>query len=392
MEAFRKAYPSINLEIVPKFEDQKLLTAVAAKQVPDLLWVDRLAVSSWAARGALSPLDDLVQKDRFDLNRYYESAVREARYQEKLYAVPQFMDVRALYVNLDALKEINVDGSKLDTGNWDQLADYGKQLTKRSGDKVDRWGFDPKLPGFLWIWGWGNGGEFISQDGKKVSYNDAKVVEALDWGTKSFEAQGGYKAYEAVGTTWKADEQFARGQVAMTMYENLMLGIIARIAPTLNFTVMPIKKRGGADPVSFTGGLSWTIPTGAKDPEAAWVFIRFMDDIETWMIGANATKEFRKKSNSPYTPSLTANKEADRLQIEKVYEPIAPQFDAAVKLWPQLMEQSRGRPIALSPVGKQLSDILDENAKAALRGEQPARAALDRANERAQQAIDSFKP
>ncbi len=398
VDAFKKAYPSIKLDIVPKVDDQKILTGAASKQLPDLLWLDRTTLSSWAARGVLKPLDAYIQRDAFDLGRFNASAVSEVQYNAKTYGIPQFMTVRPLYVNTDALKEAGMDATQLDTGNWDKLTDVGTQLTKRSGDKVDRWGFDPKVytqtgGGFLYLWGLGNGGAFLSSDGKKATFNDPKIVEALDWGVKSYAAQGGFTPYQAVSSTWQNDEQFARGQVAMTLYENWMLGIIARVAPNLNFTVLPVKKRAGSDPISFTSGNAWTITASAKDPDAAWEFIKFMNDLNTWQIGANAVKEYQKTNGKPYIPTLTGDKAADQMQIEKVYEPIAPKFDSAIKLFPQLLDTSLQSPISASPVSRQLDDDLgNEGTKPALSGGKSAKEALDRANDKAQKDIDSFKP
>jgi len=392
VDAFRKAYPTIKLEVVPEYDDQKLLTAAASKQLPDLLWIDRFAISGWAARGVLTPLDEMVTGSEFDTTRFYEAALREATYDGKLYGIPQFMDVRPLYVNNDALMEIGVDPATLDTSNWDQLSEYGAKLVKRTGDKVDRWGLDHKTQdNYLWLWGRGNGGSFMSEDGQQATFSDPKNVEALDWALKAYEAQGGFQSYEAVRTTWQGDEQFARGQVAMTLYENWMMGIVARVAPTLNFSLLPVKQRGGTGSVSFTGGRAWAIPQGAKDPEAAWEFIKFMTALETWQIGANAVKASQTQQGRPYIPSLTADKTADQMQIEQLYTPINPNVDAAVALLPQLLEQSENRQISNSPVSNQLNDIMDQTGiDPALRKEKSPQESLDEANTKAQEAIDTF--
>ncbi|MDQ3466791.1 MAG: extracellular solute-binding protein, partial [Chloroflexota bacterium] len=251
--------------------------------------------------------------------------------------------------------------------------------------------FDPKHYDFFWMWGAGNGGTFISDDAQEVSFNDPKLVEALDWGVKAYDAQGGFPSFDAFRTTFQGNEEFARGQVAMICYENWMLGIVARVAPALNFALLPVKERNGDGLVSFTGGFSWAIPTDAKDPEAAWEFIKFMNADETWLIGANAVKEARVAAGQVYIPALTANRTADQLQIDQVYEPISPQFDAAVNLFPQLIEASPNRPVSKSPVGGQLQDVLTQDGVLpALRGELSAEDALNQANDAAQDAIDSF--
>lgn len=391
VNAFKEAFPSITLEIVPEYDDQKLLTAAASGELPDLLWVDRFKISSYASRGVLTPLNDLVEGSEFDLGRFYEAAIEEATYDGQIYGIPQFMDVRPLFVNLDALAEIGVTPEQIDTANWDQLAEYGAKLTQRDGDQVRRWGFDPKIYDFMWMWGAGNGGTFINDDGSEVTYDDPKLVDALAWGVATYEAQGGFSSYDAFRTTFQGNEEFARGQVAMIAYENWMMGIVAATTPDLNFAVLPVKERGGDGLVSFTGGFSWAIPTDAGDPEAAWEFIKFINADETWLIGANAVKAARQAENKPYIPTLTANKAADQLQIEQVYAPISPNFDAAVALFPQLLEQSTTRPVSESPVGGQLSDILrDEGVLPALRGDMSPEDALKQADGTAQDAIDSF--
>jgi len=392
IDAFKSAYPSIKLELVAQFDDQKLLTGFAAKQLPDILWMDRFKIGSWAARGVLQPIDDLVKQAGIDLSKYYPAAIEEASYNGKLYALPGFMDVRALYVNLDALKEIGQDPAGVNTGDWDQLNDLSAKLVKSDNGSVSRWGLDNKLQANnIWLWGAANGASFISDDGKTVTFNDPKVVDTLTWGVKNYEVQGGYASYSAVASTWQGDEQFARAQVAMTVYENWMLGIVASVAPKLNFQVMPVKKHGDDGMVSFSGGPAWCLPTGAANVEAAWTFIQYMDNLATWRVGAQAVKDYQHKAGGPYIPSLTANREADQMQIDELYESIGAQFDAAVKLWPQILDQSQNRPISKSPAAAQLDDILTtDGVKPALSKDKSPKDALDAANTAAQDAIDSL--
>lgn len=393
VNAFREAYPTIQLELVPEFDDQKLLTGFASRQLPDLLWMDRFRIASWAARGVLRPLDDLIAEAGIDTSKYYPAALDEVTYEGQIYGLPQFMDVRGLYVNLDALSDAGVDPTSLDTSDWDLLNQLGAQLVVRDGDRVDRWGFDNKLQaGHLWLWGTGNGGSFLGDDASDVTFNDPKVVEALDWGVRGYEEQGGFRLYESVATTWQGDEQFARGQVALTVYENWMLGILARVAPDLNFQVFPIQANGAPGQlVSFSGGPAWCIPNGANDPEAAFEFMKFMDSTETWRTGAAGVKAFNAENGRPYIPSITAIRDVDQMQIDEMYEPLGDQFDAAVQLWPQILEQSFVRPISKSPAGNQLNDILlQDGVLPALRGERSPEDALNRADEEAQAAIDSL--
>jgi multiple sugar transport system substrate-binding protein len=395
--AFQEAFPNVELEIVESFDEQKLLTAVASETVPDVLWLSRFETATWAARDVLMPLTDYIERDGYDTSVFYESALDESTYEDQIYGIPGGMDVRALFFNLDHLKEAGIDPATIDTSNWDQLNEFGAKLVKKEGDSFTRWGFDNKLPGRnFWLWGKANGGNFMNEDATEATFNDEKVVEALEWGVKTYDDQGGFQGYESFATTWQGDEQFARGQVAITLYEQWMMsGPIASVAPDLNFAVMPVRERGsGADgpTASFVGGNSWYIPAAAKNPDAAWEYIKFLHSVDTWRIGAEATKALRKEQGDrPYIPSLTGNKAADQMQIDEIYEPVGQAYDDAVKLFPQIMEESQNREIGKSPVAGQLEDIMaDEGVEPALRGEMSAADALDQANQSAQDAIDSM--
>ena len=394
--AFQEAYPNVELEIVDSYDEQKLLTAAASNTLPDLLWLSRFETATWAARGILQPLTDFIARDSYDTSVFYPWAIEEATWEGEIYGIPGSSDVRALYVNLDHLAEIGVDVESLDTSDWDALSDLGAQLVKTSGDQVERWGFDHKLQSnFIWLWGRGNGGHFMNEDGTEATFNDPPNVEALQWGVDASNAQGGHTKYEALATTFQGDEQFARGLVSMTLYEQWMLsGMIAVVAPDMNFRLLPIRERGSGPEgkmVSFSGGNGWYITKDAKNPDAAWEFIKFLHSDETWRLGAEAVKAYRQENNQPYFPSLTGKPSADQMQVEELYEPVGPAFDAAVELIPQLVEVSERVEIGKSPVGGQLNDImLNDGVEPALRGSASPQEALDTADQNAQDAIDMF--
>ncbi len=395
--AFQEAFPNVELEIVESFDDQKLLTAVASDTVPDVIWLSRFQTATWASRDVLMPLTDYIERDGYDTSIFYESAIEESTWDGQLYGIPGGMDVRALFINLDHLEEAGIDTATIDTSDWDMLSEMGAQLVQKDGDSYTRWGFDNKIPAKnFWLWGDGNGGKFMNDDGTEPTFNDENNVAALEWGVNVYEVQGGYQDYASVASTWQGDEQFARGQVSISLYEQWMMsGPIASVDPNLNFVVLPVRERGsGADGrmVSFAGGNSWYIPAGAKNPDAAWEYIKFLHSDDTWRIGAEATKAYRvEQGDRPFIPSLTGSKTADQLQIDEFYEPVAGAFDDAVQLFPQILEESRNREIGKSPVAGQLEDVMaNDGVEPALSGDMSAQDALDQANQSAQDAIDSF--
>ncbi len=302
VDAFNKAYPNIKLQVVPQVNDQKILTAVASGNVPDILWLDRASIAGWAARGALEPLDDLIGKSHIvKMSEFYKAAVAQVTYQGHVWGVPQFMDVRPLWVNLDPLKQAGLTPSQIQNATWNQLRAYGLKLDKKQGNKISRWGFDTKAQdGFFWMYSWGNGSDLLSADGKHASFDNAKNVEALQYIVETVKEQGGFSAFKAFADTWgwNAQHPFIQNQVGMTLYENWLLGMIAQFAPSHNFAVYPFRGMNG-QPVSLTGGLAWAIPKGASNRSAAWTFIEFMSAASTWKIGAEAEKKQNATQNAP---------------------------------------------------------------------------------------------
>lgn len=394
--AFQDAYPNIDLEIVETFDEQKLLTAAASDTLPDAIWLGRFETATWAARNVLAPLTDYIERDDYDTSVFYPFAIEEATYDGELYGIPGGADVRGLYVNIDALEEAGGSIDDLDTSDWEQLNELGAKMVKKDGDQVHVWGFDNKAPGGnFWLWGAGNGGHFINEDATEATYNDEKVVEALEWAVETYEKQGGSKLYDGFATTFQGDQQFATGQVAMTLYEQWMLSAaIATVAPDLNFRLLPVRVHGSGpdgDITTYSGGNGWYIPKGAKNPDAAWEYIKFLHTDETWHIGAEAVKKLRQENNNPYFPSLTGKPSVDQWQIDNLYESVGPAFDDAVKLLPELLEASHAREIGKSPVAGQLDDIMQATGvKPALAGSASPKDALDQANQEAQDAIDMF--
>lgn len=393
VDAFKKAYPNIAVNIVPQVNDQKILTAVASGNVPDLLWLDRASIAGWAARGALEPLDDLVGKSKIvKLSDFYSSAVDAVKYGGHVWAVPQFMDVRPLWVDLDPLKSVGLSVSEVSSSNWTKLRAAGMKLTKKQGSKVVRWGFDTKAQdGFFWMWSWGNGGDLLSADGKHASFDDARNIDALKYVVDTTNAQGGYAAHKSFADTWgwNAQHPFIVNQTPVTLYENWLLGMIAQFAPKHNFAIFPFKGRNGK-PVTLTGGSAWAIPKGAANRDAAWTFIEFMSAANTWKIGAKADKKANAAQGAPFIPYLTGNKVMDKMLLTDMYKPISHKFDQAVRLFPYLLDHARSVPA--SPVSAQITDILNNEVVApALLGQKSPAAALKDGQAKAEQAIASFK-
>ncbi len=78
----------------------KFLAAVAAGDVADIVRFDRFQIGSYTHRGAFTQLDQYQKADKYDLNRFVQSANEECHSLDgKLYGIPNSTDNRPFFWN-----------------------------------------------------------------------------------------------------------------------------------------------------------------------------------------------------------------------------------------------------------------------------------------------------
>jgi len=109
---------------------QKLLAALAAGEVPDIVLLDSPFVALFAKDGALVPLDDFAKKDKtgFNLKDFIPGLLQDGYYDDELFALPVLRSTPLLYVNGDMLAEAGLPVRAPIT--WDEFREFSKKLTK----------------------------------------------------------------------------------------------------------------------------------------------------------------------------------------------------------------------------------------------------------------------
>jgi multiple sugar transport system substrate-binding protein len=197
-EVFEKAWPKFmqenpNIKIVGEpisfgaYDEYfaKLASMMAADNLGDVVWVSAGSgpFMSQVFKGFFRPLDDLIASTKYDLNVFYAGAMEGLKYEGKLYALPSdFHPGNQLMVYNKKL--FDAAGVKYPTDDWtfDQFNEIAAKLTKRSGDKVEVFGYAPNLqaPSYE-ILVRANGGSTISADAKKSAVKDDPAKTAFQW-------------------------------------------------------------------------------------------------------------------------------------------------------------------------------------------------------------------
>ena len=369
------------------FNDQQFLAAVASGNVPDLVYLDRSKVGTYAAKGAFLPLTSCIKSQKINMKQYRIPGVQEVTYNDKVYGIPEFYNVRTVLIDNDVLDQTHTPIGWLKTSNWPNLLKAAKRMFAESGGKVTRIGFDPKLPEFFPLWAKANGVDILSKDGLTPHLNDPRAVAALQYTISLINAQGGWDKFKAFRDTWDffgKDNQVAKNQVGAWPMEQWYYNVLASSSPNVKITALQFLNRKG-QPINYETGSAWAIPKGAKHQQAACTWMKTMTSVSTWMAAAKNRAALRKASKQPYTGILTGNALADKAIYDQTYTSINKYFDQAVKKFVELQRFSFNIPA--SPASAEFQQAWMDAVNRVLAGQQSPKAALDQAQKEAAAAI-----
>lgn len=386
----REAYPGLEISFTEGgLDEQQFLTSVASGTPPDVVYMDRAILSTYAGRGALVPLTECIASQEIDMSQYREAAVNQVTVNGEVYGIPEFYNNIMLMINTKALDDAGLTLDDVDTSDWDSIAELNTALTVMDGDTVTRIGFDPKLPEFLPLWAMANGVSLLSADGKTAQLNAPEVVEALEFAASQHEAAGGRQPFIAFRDTWDffgAENQMVADQLGVFPMEQWYMNVLAEVAPDAPLAFKPFTDREG-NPISYVTGSAWAIPRGSANPDAACAYMKTITSPEAWTTAAQARADKRAEAGTINTGVYTGNQVADEL----IFGDIVPAsgnetFDNGVQTI--LGVQENAFAIPANPAGSEFRQAWMDAANRVLNGEQTAQEALDQAQAEAQAALD----
>ena len=300
LEGFNNSQDKIHITYMAQDAmEQKLLTAIASDEVPDIVLWDRFNTSVYAPKGALMPLDDFVAADNVDLGQFYEPAVEELRSGDNLYGIPLTVDTRIIFYNKDLLDEAGVDPASIT--DWDSLEEAAVKLTKWDGNVLVQSGFSMKDVGLFNNWIAQAGGKMIddSTNPPTTAYNSEAGLTVLEYWDKMINQD---KVYQLGFEDGLGGDGFKAGKVAMTFNGPWVLEQYKEAG--LNFGVIGQPKGPSGDMHAMMGGFGLAIPNKAKHAEEAWEFIKW------WTTQPENGVEFCK---------ISGNMPANKLAAEDPY-------------------------------------------------------------------------
>ncbi len=268
--------------------DRKTLVATAGGDPPDVagLWVFNLY--SFADRDALTPLDDFIRSEGKSPEQwtaqYYNVYADMCIYRGKVWALPSTPAMIALHWNKTLFREAGLDPDR-PPRTLEELDEFAEKLTKRDPKtgEITQLGFLPQEPGW-WAWSfplWFGGQHW---DGENITIGmTPENLECYRW-VEGYTRKYGLDQIRAFssgfGNFASPQNPFMSGKLAMEFQGVWMNNFFKQFSPGLDYGVAAWPTaRPGLENFTVADCDMLAIPRGAKHPQEAWEFIKFISSI-----------------------------------------------------------------------------------------------------------------
>lgn len=372
------------------FDAQKFTTRIAGGDVPDVVQMDRRYVTTYAAQDLILPLDACYSAHDVDPEeRYYPSVVDDVRYEDSLWAVPQFFQPPAIILNKRVMDAAGVTADQIDTSQPDVLLAAIDKMYAESGGVPTTLGFDPVATGQGGLWILGQGGQLIDDQGVPT-LDDPSNLAGLELLKQITDAQGGFakvKSFSDSFDTFGDNNQFVTDQVGAQVNAQWYPNVLSAYADQIQIEAVPFRDQDG-QPFSVASGSAFVIPAGAKNPDAACAWMLELTSQDAWLAAGQARADTIATDGGINTGLFTGSPEADQaIREQYVTETGDAGFDQVISTFYDVVDY--GQTFGSSPAGQDIQNELNNAITAALLGDKTPEEALADAQTAAQRAYDN---
>ncbi len=375
---FMGEYPQIKTEhlvLTAAERRQKFLSAVAAGDPPEVAMINRSEVQEFVETGVILPIDERLKRDKLSADLFYPGEWESARYKGKTWCIPLPVGsaYQIVYYNPRLFADSGLDPNK-PPATWQDMLNAGARLQRKDGDALlqsaGNWEVGDHAPFTHWLYT--NGGQLLSPDARRVTFNSPEGVETLEFLKRYVEVALGSTAavqafYQRAGG---ADRAFYDEKQAMRLTGYWYFFYLKSEAPQVPYrwAKLPHGSRGKSQG-SFNGGWSYGYLQGAKSQDAGWELIK-------WLCIGKGAFDFLKAQGMP-----------------SAYKPMNedPKFSENVPHWGFIQDLLKTDVhIPENPVDDKLRMLLRTATNDVMAGKIGAKAALDDAAREGQRLLDEF--
>lgn len=316
-EEFEQSHPQYELDVVEVSAHEtndKLFAAIAGGAPPDVTAVVGFQVAEWAHSGVLQALDPWLQRSNVDSAGFFPGAWKSSMYDGRMYAMAVVLDPNfAVGVNRAILDEAGIADPPQ---TIDELTKQARKLTR-----FDDSGTPTRLAMEMWsvyggantirTWGWAFGGDFVDLSARKVTADEPRIVQAMEWLLQELEAAN--RQIPPGG--------FSGGGIAYAPLVTSNLLDLKKRNPEFRLEATRMPRGQGVPPgVEWLGGWRLGVPTGARNAQGGWDLVYWVTATGPGSLSVGRNLGFfNGYGKSPYIREAMAN-ELLRPYIEVMQE------------------------------------------------------------------------
>lgn len=264
----------VNFQQIPwANRDQKILTALAANNGPDVFYAIPDQMPQYAEAGMLLDLSPYMKDN--DMEDFVESSLVPTKWKGKMYGVPILQSVETFIYNVDVIKAIGEDPTKLPT-TWEEFEEWAAKA-KEKGYYASSFLGGGSMNGTLYPYLWQAGGEILTED-NEVMINNENGVQAFGFIDKMY--KNGWIPKDSI-TALEHDSLWDSGKLLSIQGAGLsvsrMLG-----KDTFEFVIAPPLKNKKQATYGTTG--MFVVPINSDNQDAAAEFIKVITSAENQRI------------------------------------------------------------------------------------------------------------
>lgn len=264
----------VNFQQIPwANRDQKILTALAANNGPDVFYAIPDQMPQYAEAGMLLDLSPYMEDN--DMEDFVDSSIVPTKWKDKMYGVPILQSVETFIYNVDVIKAIGEDPTKLPS-TWEEFEEWAAKA-KEKGYYASSFLGGGSMNGTLYPYLWQAGGEILTAD-NEVMINNESGVEAFEFINKMY--KNGWIPKDSI-TALEHDSLWDSGKLLSIQGAGLsvsrMLG-----KDTFEFVIAPPLKNKKQATYGTTG--MFVVPINSDNQDAAAEFIKVITSAENQRI------------------------------------------------------------------------------------------------------------